>query len=78
MTPATFRSTLIKFYGDDFIALASKELDVNATTIYRQIADGGDVPGPVIAWAREKKKLIAAKAVIAQLREQMNGNGSAA
>lgn len=61
MKPAALEKSFIEFFGNDYIVPAAKELRVNPTTVYRWLAKGATVPGPVIAWVRERKKQQQAK-----------------
>jgi hypothetical protein len=55
MTSEDLEKALKKFYGEDnYIPRAAQELRVDLATVCRWL-DGRKIPGPVEAWAREKK-----------------------
>lgn len=55
MTGDVLKAKLTEFYGVEFYIAASKELNVDQSTIYRWIA-ADKIPGPVEAWVRERSK----------------------
>lgn len=72
MTAAELRAALDKFYGPGkSVEAIGDHLGVSSRTVERWLAGDAAVPGPVIAWVREKRELEALKA---RQREHVNAS----
>jgi hypothetical protein len=57
MTSEALKALFLRLYGEDFIPAAQRELQVDQATIYRWLS-GARIPGPVVAWAKLKSKIV--------------------